>query len=417
MRISAAQATNYPHPARMASSVRPKGPELSGLYFLKQQAQHAYNWLLSSGIQDKRSGAVFSWFDPEQNRYAFIYPEIMGYFITEQCYLESFSEIFGPLCLSAARSAADWLIKYGFDSSGGVLPIFSVEGRPESFGTFGRSHIFTFDNGIIMNGFLNLYRRTDEPAYLDAAKTVASFLLKNTLRPGKKIMPLYCLGTGLPEEDPPHWSRSAGPFLAKTAIAFLNLHDLTKDPAYLSAARSLCDNAKRFQSKDGRTFSPDGTTYMHGHCYAAEGLLVSGLLLKDEAFFSAGLSAVNWFLSRVKEEGSVRRWYNGPSEARPKSFSSDIQAQALRLLLLAAGASGNDRFRDPKAVSGLLSTLLYYQAERPADKRVLGGFYYGTDPSSGRGIVNVNSWCTMFALQAMEMLIKKEADLELFDLV
>ena len=45
------------------------------------------NWLLKSGIfvsdsSDHNYGGVYSFFDEEKNEFAFLYPEITGYFIS-----------------------------------------------------------------------------------------------------------------------------------------------------------------------------------------------------------------------------------------------------------------------------------------------------------------------------------------------
>lgn len=368
-------------------------------------------WLLSSGIQAEKTGAIFSWFDPEKNSYSYIYPEIMGYWMSSMCYLAG-SE---PLnegtdtALTSARRAGDWIIKKGFEDCGGVLSRFYTRGGGKQ-DPFQQSQgiIALFDNGMLLSGFLNLYEKTLEDRYLSAAKVISSFIMDKMAPEGGRIQALYCSKDDTYAEHSQRWSCFAGSFLSKVAIAMLHMASVIEDPAYRDCASRLCDNALKYQEKGtGRFMLLDGSTYTHPHCYTCEGLISSGSLLGNEQFLDAGLDGTKWLLQKAGSEGFVRRNYQ--SNVRfPKAVSSDIQAQAIRLFYLAKNESA-ETVQFAQAARKLLLFMLSFQNLQEEDPRTYGGFRYGTDTRDGREINTYNSWASMFAMQAM-MMSRKNLD-------
>jgi hypothetical protein len=363
------------------------------------------NWLLNSGIQAEKTGAIFSWYDPETAKYSYIYPEIMGYWMTSMSYLAG-SE---PLdegtdtVLTSAKHAGDWIIRKGFEDCGGVLSRFYTRGGGKQ-DPFQQSQgiIALFDNGMLLSGFLNLYEKTLEERYLSAAKIISSFIMDKMAPEGGRIQALYSGKDGAYVEHSRRWSCFPGSFLSKVAISMLHMGSVIEDPSYRDCASRLCDNALKYQEKGtGRFMLLDGSTYTHPHCYTCEGLISSGRLLGRQELIDAGLAGARWLLKKAGHEGFVRRNYNS-NIGFPKAVSSDIQAQAVRLFYLAQNEDpgSNDL---SQAARKLLLFMLSFQNLREDDQKTYGGFRYGTDTKDGREINTYNSWASMFAMQAMAM--------------
>lgn len=366
------------------------------------------DWLLRSGIQSERTGAIFSWYDPENHKYSYIYPEIMGYWMTAMSYLAG-SEPLNTrtdVFVASAMQTGDWIIKKGFQDCGGVLSRFYTKGgaKKDPFQS-SEGIIAMFDNGMLLSGFLNLYEKTLEERYLSAAKVIAAFITEKMAPAGDRIYALYCSKDGTYAEHSQRWSCFPGSFLSKVAISLLHMNSVSKDQAYSDCAQRLCDNALKYQEKEtGRFMLLDGSTYTHPHCYTCEGLISSGKLLERQDLIDAGLAGVRWLLKKAGHEGFVRRNYNS-NIGFPKAVSSDIQAQTVRLFYLAQNEDPgiNDL---SQAARKLLLFMLSFQNLRSDDNRTYGGFRYGTDTRDGSEINTYNSWASMFAMQAMVMASK-----------
>jgi len=360
-------------------------------------------WLLSSGIQVPKTGAVFSWYDPEQARYAYIYPEIMGYWMTAMSYLAE-SEPVGEetdTLLTRARRAGDWIITKGFEDCGGVLSRFYTQGKGKNDPFHSELGIISaFDNGILLNGFLNIYEKTMEDRYLTAAKAIASFIMEKMAPPNGRIQALYSSRRKEYVEHGGRWSCFPGSFLSKVGIAMMHMNRVTGDPAYSDCADRLCANSLKYQEPDtGRFVLLDGSTYTHPHCYTSEGLLSAGKLLGNGEYVDAGIAGVRWILQRAEEEGYVRRNYQS-NVPFPGAVSSDIQAQTIRLFYLAR-AEAPEILTFSSAARRLMQFMLSFQNMCEDDPKTFGGLRYGTDTKDGKEINTYNSWASMFAMQAM----------------
>ena len=365
-------------------------------------------WLMSSGIQTPITGAVFSWYDPENARYAYIYPEIMGYWMTAMTYLAE-SEPVGEetdSLLTSARKSGDWIIARGFEDCGGVLSRFYTRGRGKDDPFRSEQGLISaFDNGILLNGFLNLYERTMEDRYLTAARAIAAFIMEKMAPPDGRIQALYSSKRDEYVEHSMRWSCFPGSFLSKVAIAMMHMNRVAGDPAYSDCADRLCANSLKYQEPDtGRFVLLDGSTYTHPHCYTAEGLLSAGKLLGNGEYMDAGLAGVRWLLQRAEKEGYVRRNYES-NVAFPEAVSSDIQAQAIRLFYLAK-AEAPEMLTFSSAARRLMLFMLSFQNTRKDNIKSYGGFRYGTDTRTGKEINTYNSWASMFAMQAMMFSLK-----------
>ena len=134
----------------------------------------------------------------------------------------------------------------------------------------------------------------------------------------------------------------------------------------------------------------DGTN-LHPHCYAAEGLLVAGLYLKNNIFLDAAQKATQWMAENIKD-GLIPRHKLG--EVYNYNERADILSQGYRLLMFFP-STGNVENRE-----ALLKKIVSYQHPENYPREVAGGFRFGK-LSNGNAADHTNAWVTMFALQAM----------------
>ena len=428
-------------PARMTST-----RETASMADTDAALQSAVMWLLHSGIQDKESdarsrGGVHAWFDLPKHTFSFLYPEITGYYLTTLLYLHSVEP--KEEYIEHAVQSGEWLLREARDPKTGAFRCRLKDGE-------WLPRICSFDNGMCINGLTHLFRVTKEKKYLDAASEVATWLIRAMQKPDGSFFPKYDSEQGIPWEKPEEkWSLRSGAYLAKLAIGFLNLADVTSEKQFTDAARALCTSALGEQESDGRfrTDAKRADTFVHPHCYAAEGLLVAGKVFGEEKFLNAAEKAVEWILPQQLPTGGFPAFFEGgkflPIE------SPDISAQVLRLALLChaelvmlspveartmtkGGASFVSAQDDTAMCSNLhinlcIQRMLSYQC-REHQREANGGFFSGaawfypsarpTGQTSGRASLgqvakvlsehrHVNSWVTMFCTQMLTFSAQK----------
>lgn len=134
---------------------------------LSVNISNALSWLKNSGIQNnniknkKFYGSINAWFDVDRNKYSFVYSEINGYFLTMMSYL--YTKTKDPIFLKNGIKSADWLINNALQKNGGYKCLFLID--KSSKHAFKENLIYAFDNGIIINGLVNLYKLTKKKNY------------------------------------------------------------------------------------------------------------------------------------------------------------------------------------------------------------------------------------------------------------
>lgn len=182
----------------------------------------------------------------------------------------------------------------------------------------------------------------------------------------------YALARGIATEPPaaPRWSTVLGPHLLKLAVA-AHAVGPSRGTSLLHALRSL----RPTLAEGGRIPTPPhGTTYVHAHAYATEGLLVLGHL--DDA-----RRAASWLAEIQTADGGLPREHDGARGIGPQH--ADATAQAVRLWCCI------DRTRFASAIDRGLAFLDRLAAAS-------GGIRY-SDTSD-----DVNTWATAFAVQALD---------------
>jgi hypothetical protein len=370
-------------------------------------------WFLNSGIHDIKEqnftyGSMSAWYDTLRDAYSFIYQEIVGYGISTSCYLYNLYK--NPAYLQKARAAASWL-KNTRHSSGGYLSKYRRENK-----TFINT-IYSFDTGMILNGLTNLYDADKDKEILDEAVSIGDWLI-SIQHPDGSLPAYYLIEVDKFISHGDKWSRQSGSFQCKAAIGLLHLHKITKEPKYRDAAIRLCDFALGFQKPDGRfvTDTTDNSTFVHPHCYTMEGLVAAGIYLHEQKYIDAVKSGLAWISAHQMPNGAFPYKYTVgfmPYE------SPDFSSQVFRIYLILERNHLMDkqhRFDKEKLVKNILT----YQSKEN-NVRSRGGFYSGdgwfiedTDPSNRR---HINSWVSMFTLQTLELLSKKNQYFDVFQIV
>jgi hypothetical protein len=309
------------------------------------------SWLVSSDLT-AADGHCLSWWNPEHPGYP--YPEISGLLLSllsiEDRVPDRRAELVGAL-VGAARVEA---------------------------GVARGGRTYTFDTAMALRGLL--LSADPAPRVHDLALAWTELLVRAAERQDPAV------GGGWAGELRPdtHWSESFGAHQAKVCGAlvvaaerFGRWPDLGE--ALLTYVRAGTD----IQQADGRfpAHGRTGVTYVHSHCYAVEGLLMSragGVPVDDiDARVRAGAS---WLASAQVSAGGLLAWHDGTRAWGP--VRADATAQALRIWTLV----------DPDRYAGHRSAAVGALTSLVAPGR---GLRY--EPES----TDVNAWATIFAHQAL----------------
>jgi hypothetical protein len=356
----------------------------------------AERWLLQSGIQERQTGTpmhggVHAWYDRTKASFSFFYTEITGYTMTTLLYLYHLHS--DPVYLERAKDAAEWLLTRAREPQTGVL-------RCRFHRTGWEQHACAFDNGMCVNALVNVVRCTGERRYLTAALDLGAWLVDTMQATDGSLFAKYDVQTRTPYSPGEKWSQMSGSFLLKVAIGLLNLGDASGDPRYTKAARALCEWGATLQEPDGRfQTSPLGDTFLHPHCYAAEGLLVAGRVLREPKWLQAAAQAVAWISPHQRATGGFPAFFEEGKFVPVES--PEMTAQVLRLWLLLRPDE-----RPPLDTEMAIYSIIANQAADP-QKEARGGFVAGDawfhrEPHDHTG-QHVNSWISMISLQALAL--------------
>jgi hypothetical protein len=356
----------------------------------------AKKWFLYSGIQTecstKINGGFNAWYDPDNQSYSYIFSEITGYGLTFLSYLYSLQA--QKSLLDRAKKAAFWLMRQATHHSGGVKTRYYFQ-ETDDISDFSKKArtLYVFDTGMALFGICHLYRILKEERYLKYARQLAKFIL-SMQKPDGSFYALLDLTHNQKIDVPERWSTQSGSFHAKLSLGLLSLFELTGESLYKKAAIEICDWSIKFQKPDGRfvTFRDSGGTHLHPHCYSAEGLYFAGRFLNRNDYLQAAKRATEWAFSGQIKDGGIPSMFD-KSLGWGEWKRTDVLSQALRLGILTLDKTHKGKL--PK----LVYRILDFQT-KSKDKRANGGIKYGFD-EKGKRLDHLNSWCTMFAYQAL----------------
>lgn len=384
--------------------------DVAWLRAVRDASGAALRWLVRSGIQHP-SGGCHAWYLPAVG-YEWLYPEVTGYFATVCGWASTWapSGDQGLDCVTAASRALDWL-RLVVDPSGG-LPCLVPTGDGVAGSTTFRGKAarrYTFDAAIVLHALAIGAERLRGPGLrIETARSLAEWLRRHQ-RPDGSFVPFA--------GDPPwssvaaDWSTRPGCHHAKAALGLLAFAEVSGDLRYRSAAEASVAAVVAAQRPSGRfvTNPVSGSTHLHPHLYAAEATWAIGMALGDRELLDRATRATRWALDVSPPGSAARTWWPSPSQpagaltdgrgragAVSVSVRADVLAQLLRLAVL-TGLAGHAQRR------ALAETLLGYQ-ERGGNPRSDGGFRFGST-AEGRPLHHVNVWATIFAVQALWLLV------------
>jgi len=365
----------------------------------------AANWILHSGIQNisadkKINGGFNCWFNLDKKNYPFTYSEITGYGITTLLYL--YKRTKNKKFLDRAAIAAEWITTAAMESSGAVKTRYyydKTDANPTY--SFDNKIIYAFDTGMVLNGMINLFKTTKSEKFLDAAIKIAEFLLTMQKSDGT-FFSMHDANTGRSYNADDKWSATSGSYHAKISIGLLNVFEATNDNKFKSSAEKICKASIKSQKSDGRFASLNNTTHLHPHSYSIEGLTYAHNFFTHHKFINSAVAAIGWALSKQLSSGGLSTSFSGKIDTNERT---DILAQVLRM---ATFMIRQDYLSDDykENLLKLKNRLLQFQNNSEPHA---GGFFYGYE--AGTKINHINSWCSMFGLQALvfyDKYVKKE---------
>lgn len=369
----------------------------------------AKSWLINSGIQNVDSkllevkGGFNSWYDVNNENYFYTYSEITGYAITNLLFL--YEKEKKNIYLLRAILAAEWLLDKASHKSGGVKTryFFDRQNAPKDY-DFSSGVVHSFDNGIVLNGIIDLYSTTGESRYLKTGKMIGDLLVEIMQKEDGGLHASYSHQEESFKNNEEKWSSQSGSFHEKVVMGLLKLYEATKEEKYKNAAIKLSNYALKFQEADGRfiTYKKEGDTHLHPHSYSAEGLVFAGLYLNNKTYLQSAAKAVKWALDHQMENDGIPSMY--VNNKKVSAERSDVLAQTLRLGIIMRSLNLLEEKYEEK-LHKLAQRLISFQCESD-DVRQNGGFLYGVDVEYRNNLQaseknHINSWCTMFALQAL----------------
>lgn len=245
------------------------------------------------------------------------------------------------------------------------------------------AHAYFFDCGIIVRGLLALWRVTRDHVYFDRAKECGLSMAFDFMAE-EAMHPVLRLPEKQPIPYEPRWSRRPGCYQLKSALAWREL-------AAETGQRELASAFQRLLSWSLATHAsflpgdPDEHRVMdrlHAYAYFLEALLFVADDAECAAALRSGIARLSTLLRRI-ESRFVR---------------ADVFAQLIRLRLFAARAGAAPL--DEEALDDEAARLLSFQAGG-VDRRTRGAFWFGA--RAGDILPFANPVSTAFALQALEL--------------
>jgi len=350
------------------------------------------NWLLNSGIfvsesSDQNFGGVHSFYDEKNKQFAFLYPEITGYYSSTMRFLYEHEK--NEKYIDFAKASCNWLIDL-YEEHGGIIQGISPQGVTKKY-------VYSFDTGICSKGLLDCYMISKDNKFLEYAQKLNNWILSDTIENNGIVKPVKNLETNKFEIDDKVWYKKSGCLHIKLTIPLLQIYKITNDETSLNAAKKIANSIIHFQQSNGSILLHQNSKVINLHTmlYALEGLIYAYNVTKDETYLNSCKKAIIWCENQIQFDGSIDLWFN----SKYHSKSSYPIGQLIRLKILLAKLEQKNL---EQTLEKLESILLSLQAQN-TDKFVNGGFYeeFGKSIFGWKKTLKVNSWASMFSLQAL----------------
>jgi hypothetical protein len=355
---------------------------------LSPQLRRAGQWLAHSGIQ-LPNGGVARYYRADVQRNADVSTEITGYALSAFVFLHSTflrTTTGDEEYLNHALAAARFLTGVAWDARNNVMPF---ELYPAAFTYF-------FDCGIIVRGLLALWRVMHDLELLTAAAAIGESMACDFVRDDGQYWPILSLPDKRPlEMDASRWSRSAGCYQLKAAMAWRELAEATGHAQFEDRYQAALENALATHEAflPGHTERHKVMDRLHAYLYFLEGLLPGAGDPRCAAALAQG----------------IRRVSEHVDEIAPEFVRCDVLAQLFRIRLCAgeAGDPGDPLIpsrhnpRQPGRPDAINADwLLSFQ--EPG-----GGYYFGR--KAGEWVPQISPVATVFAMQALEWWERRDA--------
>ena len=360
---------------------------------MNKSFEEVKNWLVSSGLfisdDNKNRGAVYSFFDEKSNDYSFLYPEITGYFISSLKFLHNVEQ--NNEYIKYAKYSSDWLIS--------IYKKYNslVQGIKNNSPTSNLS--YSFDIAICAKGLLDYYELSHDEKYLLFAKKMLDDLTKIFIESDGSVIPYKNITTNIPNQDDSVWYKQKGCLHVKMAMPFFQINQYVDDPDFFKTAKIICNSIQKYQNSDGsiRLHEKSKIINLHTLSYALEGLVYGYYFTKDNQYLTTTKNALNWCLEQISDDGSIKLWHN----SKYHSKAAYPIAQLIRIISLVHSIEANKDYRHK--IDYLYSFLISLQANHDSNK-INGGFYeeYYKSFLGWKKRHRINSWTSMFALQAID---------------
>lgn len=342
------------------------------------------NWLLHSDIQISdgvQRGGIAGWLDRDGEP-EFVYLEIAGYYLTAMAWLSSGavrSREHAQTVRRRARFAADWMANLLAKQDVPPTRLYLSQQRTD----WRNGAVFSFDLAMAARGLGATMHAGGRREHQQTLAAICALIAR--ISSGADMMVSHEFVHGCATTMPDRWSTRPGPHHLKAAAALLRLPDRVASTALIGVAQRTSEYwAHALWSR------PWPCQELHALLYGLEGLLI--LAGKRDA---QGLRVVERPFARLIE-GSQAADGTLPETVHGGIVRSDVLAQALRIGLLLrsrgflTGAEWADR------LNRLTDALLGFV--RPD-----GGVLFSHDQSIA------NTWCALFALQALHLSARQGA--------
>jgi hypothetical protein len=244
---------------------------------------------------------------------------------------------------------------------------------------------YFFDCGIIVRGWLAVWRASGDPEFLEAAVTLGRAMARDFADRGGDWHPVL----NLPEKsaaarDPQRWSRAPGCYQLKAAMAWRDLDRATGGTEFDGQYRRSLEAALATHDAflPGHSEPAKVVDRLHAYLYFLEGMLPCADDPRCAAAIAAGIDRVARHADAAA--GHLER--------------TDVYAQLLRMRLYAAASDVAPL--DCVAAQREAGLLQSFHVTSP-DARMDGGYYFGRQ--GGRWSPHVSPVSTAFSLQALAM--------------
>ena len=268
------------------------------------------SWLLGPEVQltdVPHRGGVVGWFD-EKDSPIFLYPEVVGYYLT---WLAFFERISGQVNEAAYRAnlALSWIDRQLSDGAGIKTRIYLTEMPNDDWRNRGS---FVFDLAMLIRGIASVRNLADYPERRALAMRLMDLLLPFCTESGSlHAFQPHEITNCFPSS---HWSCVDGSYQTKVAASLLSVH------AALPIPSRLRETAISVYHKWREPSQMHSAECAHATFYYMEGLIIAAANGLDPGAWSL---AANAFIEATK---ATPGFYSSNPQAR-----SDVIGQALRI--------------------------------------------------------------------------------------